>query len=95
MQAGSDLTFWGGQMAVSGQATHRITSDLTGYGAEGLVDGRALGVYDTWMQDAEDDGGLYIDLPADPSRRTPVWLLDCRHEQPRAAVTRPRQARSF
>ncbi|MGX9189023.1 autotransporter family protein [Stenotrophomonas sp. Ker107b] len=68
VQVGSDLTFWGSQdrgvvgvMAASGQATHRITSELTGYGAEGRVDGRALGVYGTWMQDAEDDDGLYID----------------------------------
>ncbi|HYQ22563.1 autotransporter outer membrane beta-barrel domain-containing protein, partial [Stenotrophomonas sp.] len=68
VQIGSDLTFWGNQdrgvvgvMAASGQATNRITSELTGYGAEGRVDGRALGVYGTWMQNAEDDDGLYID----------------------------------
>lgn len=68
VQLGSDLTFWGSQdrgvigiMASSGQATHRVTSSLTGYAAEGRVDGRALGVYSTWIQDAEDDDGLYID----------------------------------
>jgi len=68
VQIGSDLTFWGkqdrgvvGVMAGSGQATHRVTSQLTGYGAEGRVDGRSLGVYSTWIQDAEDDDGLYID----------------------------------
>ncbi len=68
VQIGSDLTFWGNQdrgvvgvMAASGQASNRITSELTGYGAEGRVDGRALGVYGTWMQNAEDDDGLYID----------------------------------
>ncbi|MDV3514578.1 autotransporter outer membrane beta-barrel domain-containing protein [Stenotrophomonas sp. C1657] len=68
VQIGSDVTFWGKQdrgvvgiMAASGQATNRVTSSLTGYGAEGRVDGRALGVYSTWIQDAEDDDGLYID----------------------------------
>ncbi|MCU1110797.1 autotransporter outer membrane beta-barrel domain-containing protein [Stenotrophomonas maltophilia] len=68
VQIGSDVTSWGkqdrgvfGVMAASGQATSRVTSSLTGYGAEGRVDGRALGVYSTWIQDAEDDDGLYID----------------------------------
>ncbi|HDS0947643.1 TPA: autotransporter outer membrane beta-barrel domain-containing protein [Stenotrophomonas maltophilia] len=68
VQIGSDLTFWGkqdrgvvGVMAGSGRATNRITSQLTGYGAEGRVDGKSLGVYSTWIQDAEDDDGLYID----------------------------------
>ncbi|WP_157721548.1 MULTISPECIES: autotransporter outer membrane beta-barrel domain-containing protein [Stenotrophomonas] len=68
VQIGSDVTSWGkqdrgvfGVMAASGQATNRVTSSLTGYGAGGRVDGRALGVYTTWIQDAEDDDGLYID----------------------------------
>ena len=68
IQAGTDLTFWGqqdrgvvGVMASSGQATNRVTSELTGYGAEGRVDGRAIGVYSTWMKGAEEDDGLYID----------------------------------
>lgn len=68
VQIGSDLTFWGkqdrgvvGVMAGSGHATNRVISSLTGYGAEGRVEGKSLGVYNTWIQDAEDDDGLYID----------------------------------
>ncbi len=68
LQIGSDLTFWGkqdrgvvGVMAASGQATNRLTSSLTGYSAEGRVGGRALGLYSTWIQNAEDDDGLYVD----------------------------------
>ncbi|WP_432591842.1 autotransporter outer membrane beta-barrel domain-containing protein [Stenotrophomonas maltophilia] len=68
MQIGSDLTFWGakdrgviGVMAASGQATNRVASSLTDYGAEGRLDGKALGVYATWIQGADNDGGLYVD----------------------------------
>lgn len=68
VQVGSDVTYWGEQnrgvlgiMVGGGNATNRVTSSLTGYSAEGRVDGRALGVYGTWLQGAEDDDGLYID----------------------------------
>lgn len=68
VQIGGDLTSWGrqdrgvvGVMAASGQTSHRIRSELTGYTAEGRLDGRSLGVYGTWIQDAKDDGGLYVD----------------------------------
>jgi len=68
LQIGTDLTHWGsedrgvlGVMAANGQSRSQVTSDLTGYSAQGRVDGRAVGVYATWIQGAKNDGGLYVD----------------------------------
>lgn len=68
LQIGTDLTHWGsedrgvlGVMAASGQSSSQVASDLTGYSAQGRVDGRAFGVYATWIQGAQNDGGLYVD----------------------------------
>lgn len=68
LQIGTDLTHWGsedrgvlGVMAANGQSRSQVTSDLTGYSAQGRVNGRAVGVYATWIQGAQNDGGLYVD----------------------------------
>ncbi|NYF34869.1 autotransporter outer membrane beta-barrel domain-containing protein [Stenotrophomonas sp. JAI102] len=68
LQVGADLTRWGredrgvvGVMAGTGEATERVLSQVTGYAAEGRVKGRAAGVYGSWLRDAANDGGLYVD----------------------------------
>jgi len=65
LQVGSDLLRRGnaafGVMLGSGRADNRVVSDLTGYTATGRVRGTALGVYGTWLQDAEGSHGAYVD----------------------------------
>ena len=68
LQVGADLTRWGredrgvvGVMVGTGEATERVLSQVTGYAAEGRVKGRAAGVYGSWLRDAANDGGLYVD----------------------------------
>ncbi|WP_322547979.1 autotransporter outer membrane beta-barrel domain-containing protein [Stenotrophomonas geniculata] len=65
LQIGSDLLRHGnatfGVMLGNGRADNRVASDLTGYTATGRVRGTAVGVYGTWMQDAEGSGGAYVD----------------------------------
>lgn len=68
LQVGADLTRWGredrgvvGVMVGSGEATERVLSPVTGYAAEGRVKGRAAGIYGSWLRDAANDGGLYVD----------------------------------
>lgn len=65
LQIGSDLLRRGsaafGVMLGSGRADNRVVSDLTGYTATGRVRGTALGVYGTWLQDAEGTHGAYVD----------------------------------
>ncbi|MCF3501656.1 autotransporter outer membrane beta-barrel domain-containing protein [Stenotrophomonas maltophilia] len=65
LQIGSDLLRRGnatfGVMLGNGRADNRVASDLTGYTATGRVRGTAVGVYGTWMQDAEGTGGAYVD----------------------------------
>lgn len=65
LQIGSDLLRRGnaafGVMLGSGRADNRVASDLTGYTANGRVRGTAVGVYGTWMRDAEGTHGAYMD----------------------------------
>lgn len=65
LQIGSDLLRRGnaafGVMLGSGRTDNRVVSDLTGYTATGRVRGTAMGVYGTWMQDADGTQGAYID----------------------------------
>ncbi|MCI1075600.1 autotransporter outer membrane beta-barrel domain-containing protein [Stenotrophomonas maltophilia] len=65
LQIGSDLLRRGnaafGVMLGNGRADNRVASDLTGYTATGRVRGTAVGVYGTWMQDAEGTRGAYVD----------------------------------
>ena len=64
-QAGSDL--YGndstrvGLMLGHGRTSSQSLSLETGYGAQGRVDGSALGVYASWLQPSEDQSGLYLD----------------------------------
>jgi len=75
LQVGADLTRWGrddrgvaGVMVGTGEATARVRSQVTGYTAEGRVKGRAAGVYGSWLRDAANDGGLYVDSWAQIAR---------------------------
>lgn len=65
LQIGSDLVRRGnaafGVMLGNGRADSSVVSELTGYSAKGRVRGTALGVYGTWLQDAEGTGGAYVD----------------------------------
>lgn len=71
LQIGTDLFSWGeesrsqlGVMLGSGRANSTVTSRLTGYSARGKVEGQALGVYATWVQDPSVSTGLYMDASA-------------------------------
>ncbi|AWH24216.1 autotransporter outer membrane beta-barrel domain-containing protein [Stenotrophomonas sp. YAU14D1_LEIMI4_1] len=72
LQIGSDVLRRGnaafGVMLGSGRADNTVVSRLTGYSAKGRVRGMALGVYGTWMQDAEGTGGAYVDATAQYGR---------------------------
>ncbi len=65
LQIGSDLLRRGnaafGVMLGSGRTDSTVVSELTGYSAKGRVRGNAVGVYGTWMQDADGTQGAYID----------------------------------
>lgn len=65
LQMGGDVLRQGnaafGVMLGSGRTDSRVASDLTGYTANGRVRGTAVGVYGTWMQDAEGTHGAYVD----------------------------------
>ena len=65
LQIGSDLQRRGnavfGVMLGSGRADSSVVSDLTGYSAKGRVRGNAVGVYGTWLQEADGTQGTYID----------------------------------
>ncbi|MGH8040198.1 MAG: autotransporter outer membrane beta-barrel domain-containing protein [Stenotrophomonas sp.] len=68
LQAGADISRWGdtgrgvvGVMVGAGEATTTVTSDSSGYSAEGRVKGQSAGVYGSWVQDPAGDGGLYVD----------------------------------
>lgn len=65
LQIGSDVLRRGnaiaGVMLGSGRADSSAVSDLTGYSAKGRVRGSAVGVYGTWMQEADGTRGAYVD----------------------------------
>jgi len=65
LQIGSDLFRRGntafGVMLGSGRTDSSVVSGLTGYSAKGRVRGSAVGVYGTWLQDADGTQGAYID----------------------------------
>lgn len=68
LQLGTDLFAFGpegrahlGLMAGKGRTDSTVTSRLTGYTARGTVQGRALGVYGSWLQDPVETSGLYLD----------------------------------
>ena len=74
LQVGTDLFTWGaerGQLGVmlgSGRANNTVTSRLTGYSAKGKVEGQAIGVYGSWLQDPAQTTGLYVDAWAQHAR---------------------------
>jgi autotransporter family porin len=68
LQLGADLFAFSpegrahlGLMAGKGRTDSTVTSRLTGYTARGTVQGRALGVYGSWLQDLVVTSGLYLD----------------------------------
>ena len=67
LQVGTDVFTWGaerGQLGVmlgSGRANNTVTSRLTGYSAKGKVEGQAIGIYGSWLQDPAQTTGLYVD----------------------------------
>ena len=68
LQLGTDVFTWGeggrGRLAAmlgSGRANNTVTSRLTGYSAKGRVEGRAIGIYASWLQDPAATTGLYLD----------------------------------
>ncbi len=68
LQVGTDFAKWGddsrglaGIMLATGRSSSQTTSNVTGYGAKGEVDGKALGLYATWMQSADSEKGAYLD----------------------------------
>ncbi|MET4678474.1 autotransporter outer membrane beta-barrel domain-containing protein [Stenotrophomonas rhizophila] len=68
LQVGTDLLSWGansrgqfGVMLGGGRANNTVTSRETGYSAKGKVEGQAAGVYASWLQDAAQTTGLYVD----------------------------------
>ena len=65
LQVGSDVLRKGtavfGVMLGGGRADNSVASRVTGYSAKGRVRGTAVGVYGTWMQDADGTRGAYID----------------------------------
>ena len=67
LQVGADVFSWGaergqfGVMLGSGRANNTVTSRLTGYSAKGKVEGQAIGVYGSWLQDPAQTTGLYVD----------------------------------
>lgn len=68
LQLGTDLFAFGpegrvqlGVMAGKGRTDSTVTSRLTGYTARGTVQGRALGMYGSWVQDPARTSGLYLD----------------------------------
>ncbi|WP_414605138.1 autotransporter outer membrane beta-barrel domain-containing protein, partial [Stenotrophomonas pavanii] len=65
LQIGADLLRRGnavaGVMLSSGRADSSAVSDLTGYSAKGRVRGSAVGVYGTWLQEADGTRGAYVD----------------------------------
>ncbi|MHC1655146.1 autotransporter outer membrane beta-barrel domain-containing protein [Stenotrophomonas maltophilia] len=50
-----------GAMLGHGRARNDSRSQLTGYSARGVVTGTSVGAYATWLQDAQMDGGAYVD----------------------------------
>ncbi|WP_369348413.1 autotransporter outer membrane beta-barrel domain-containing protein [Stenotrophomonas sp. JAG2] len=74
LQVGTDVFTWGaerGQLGVmlgSGRANNTITSRLTGYSAKGKVEGQAIGIYGSWLQDPAQTTGLYVDAWAQHAR---------------------------
>ncbi|WP_414539788.1 autotransporter outer membrane beta-barrel domain-containing protein [Stenotrophomonas forensis] len=65
LQIGTDVWQRGnaalGVMLGSGRADNTVVSDLTGYSAKGRVRGTAVGVYGTWLQQADGSEGAYVD----------------------------------
>ncbi|KAG1316675.1 hypothetical protein G6F63_015970 [Rhizopus arrhizus] len=64
MQIGTDVWRRGnaalGVMLGSGRADNTVVSDLTGYSAKGRVRGTAVGVYGTWLQQADGSEGAAL-----------------------------------
>lgn len=65
LQIGSDVLRRGnaafGVMLGSGRADNTVASRLTGYSAKGRVQGTAVGMYGTWLQQADGTDGAYVD----------------------------------
>lgn len=50
-----------GAMLGVGHASNDTRSSVTGYTSRGVVDGSTAGLYATWLQNAQMDGGAYVD----------------------------------
>jgi len=102
LQIGSDLVRRGnaafGVMLGNGRADSSVVSDLTGYSAKGRVRGTALGVYGTWLQDAEGTGGAYVDATVQFGRfdnRVQGIGLEPEHYDSRAATASLEMGHTF
>jgi autotransporter family porin len=68
LTSGLDLLHWGGAgqgragvLLAAGQASNNVRSQLSGYTATGTVQGAAVGVYGSWMQQPDAGNGAYLD----------------------------------
>lgn len=68
LQLGSDLWAWGDQdrgrfgvMLGGGRSDNRVVSRVTGYTARGRVEGRAAGLYASWLPDPLRPRGWHLD----------------------------------
>jgi len=102
LQIGSDLVRRGnaafGVMLGNGRADSSVVSELTGYSAKGRVRGTALGVYGTWLQDAEGTGGAYVDATVQFGRfdnRVQGIGLEPEHYDSRAATASLEMGHTF
>lgn len=72
LQVGSDMVSMGnivvGVMMGTGRSSASVESRVSGYRASGHVRGTAIGVYGTWLQDAADGEGAYVDGSAQYAR---------------------------
>lgn len=72
LHVGSDLLRKGdaavGIMLGSGRTTTAVVSGLTEYSAKGQVNGNAIGVYATWLQNAGEGQGAYVDASVQHGR---------------------------
>jgi autotransporter family porin len=60
-EVGRGAELQAGAMLGHGRARNDSRSQLTGYSARGVVTGTSVGAYATWLQDAQMDGGAYVD----------------------------------
>ncbi|WP_145520347.1 autotransporter outer membrane beta-barrel domain-containing protein [Yersinia mollaretii] len=77
VQMGGDIVQWGeeggnrthiGMMAGYGNNQSNTRSSVTGYSADGSVNGYSVGIYGTWLENEMEHRGAYVDTWAQYSR---------------------------